>query len=51
VDATNTTGWWSCTDCGIEAELSAGATGGCQVPCPDCAGPMVEQWNWDAAAA
>jgi hypothetical protein len=50
VDTTNTTGWWSCPGCGVEAELSAGATAGCEVPCPDCAGPMVEQWYWDAAA-
>jgi hypothetical protein len=45
-----TTGWWSCPECAVDAELSDAATAGCEVPCPDCGGAMVEQWRWDAAA-
>jgi len=50
MDTTMTTGWWNCSDCPVEAELPIGATSGFQVPCPDCGGTMVEQWQWDAAA-
>jgi hypothetical protein len=50
MDTTMTTAWWSCPECAVEAELPAGATAGCQVPCPDCGDPMTEQWVWDAAA-
>ncbi|WP_214404991.1 hypothetical protein [Pseudonocardia lacus] len=50
MDTTTMTGWWSCSECAVEAELAVGATNGFQVPCPDCGGVMVEQWQWDAAA-
>lgn len=44
---TLTTGWWTCTDCGIDAELPAPSTAGFAVACPDCDSPMTEQWQWD----
>lgn len=50
MDTTITTGWWSCPGCAVEAELPVSATSGCEVPCPDCGGPMAEQWRWDTAA-
>ncbi|HZG91905.1 MAG TPA: hypothetical protein VEZ42_16960 [Pseudonocardia sp.] len=50
MDTMMTTGWWNCAECGVDAELAAGATAGCEVPCPDCGDPMVEQWQWEAAA-
>lgn len=48
---TSTTVWWSCPDCGVDAEISGpeGAAGA--VPCPDCTAPMAEAWRWDAASA
>jgi uncharacterized paraquat-inducible protein A len=51
MDNTITTGWWTCSGCGIDAELPIAATGGCEVPCPDCEDAMAEQWRWDAVAA
>jgi hypothetical protein len=50
MDATDTTGWWMCTQCGADAELPATDTAGFRVACPDCGGGMAEQWRWDAAA-
>jgi uncharacterized paraquat-inducible protein A len=50
MDATDTTGWWTCTDCGADAELPAADTAGFRVACPDCGGGMTEQWRWDPAA-
>jgi len=50
MDATTTTGWWTCSACGAEAELPDTDTRGCLVSCPDCTGEMSEQWRWDAAA-
>ncbi|MGQ0574347.1 MAG: hypothetical protein ACT4RN_09105 [Pseudonocardia sp.] len=47
MDATHTTGWWTCSDCGAEAELPASDTSGFRVPCPDCAGALTELWSWD----
>jgi len=37
---TNTTGWWSCPGCDVDAELPEALTG-YEVPCPDCAEPML----------
>jgi predicted RNA-binding Zn-ribbon protein involved in translation (DUF1610 family) len=51
MDTTNTTGWWMCTGCGVEAELPVTATAGCEVPCPDCGEAMSESWRWDVLAA
>jgi hypothetical protein len=47
----DTTGWWTCSDCGVLAELADADTSGFCVTCPDCAGPMTEQWRWDQTAA
>jgi hypothetical protein len=41
MDTTNTTGWWSCPGCGVDAELPEVDLAGYEVPCPDCAEPMV----------
>jgi hypothetical protein len=51
MDTTNTTGWWGCSGCSVDAELPVSATAGCQVPCPDCGEPMTESWSWETAAA
>ncbi|SFO38989.1 hypothetical protein SAMN05216207_105027 [Pseudonocardia ammonioxydans] len=42
--------WCRCAGCGVQAELPAGETAGVEVPCPDCAGPMTEEWTWETAA-
>jgi hypothetical protein len=51
METTNTTGWWTCSDCGADAELMSCDTTGFRVDCPDCAGLMAEQWRWENAAA
>lgn len=45
------TGWWSCTECGVDAELPGVDAGGVQVGCPDCDGVMAQSWAWDTARA
>lgn len=50
MDTTNTTAWWTCSECGGDAELPATETVGFEVVCPDCTGPMAEQWRWESAA-
>lgn len=50
MDTMNTTGWWTCSDCGADAELPAPDTSGFLVACPDCPGAMAEQWSWDISA-
>jgi hypothetical protein len=50
MDTMTATGWWACSECGVEAELPAPDTLGLMVTCPDCAGEMQEQWYWDSAA-
>jgi len=47
MDATHTTGWWTCSDCGVEAELPGSETAGLHVLCPDCDGVLVELWTWE----
>lgn len=47
---TSTTVWWTCQDCGVDAELPGFEGAGPAEPCPDCAGEMAEQWRWDSAA-
>jgi hypothetical protein len=49
MDSTTATGWWTCAECGIDAELPGPDTSGFHVPCPDCPGLMTEQWTWDPA--
>lgn len=41
METTNTTGWWSCPGCDVDAELPESSFAGYEVPCPDCAEPMV----------
>ncbi len=41
METTNTTGWWSCQGCGVDAELPEFDLSGYEVPCPDCTEPMV----------
>jgi len=48
MDTTNTTGWWTCSDCGVDAALPALDTAGFLVGCPDCDGVMAEQWHWES---
>lgn len=43
-------GWWTCAECGVEAELPASDTAGFVVACPDCDAEMVELWSWEPAA-
>lgn len=43
-------GWWACVDCGVDAELPDLGAAGFLVECPECGGPMSEQWSWDVAA-
>lgn len=50
MDATLTTGWWTCSDCGVDAELSGADTARFRIACPDCDGVMAEQWRWDGPA-
>lgn len=51
MDATmSTTVWWTCLDCGVDAEMPAPDSAGGTVPCPDCTAEMAEQWRWDSAA-
>jgi hypothetical protein len=50
MDATDQTGWWTCTQCGVDAELPEADTAGFRIACPDCGSGMSEQWRWDAAA-
>lgn len=47
MDVTHTTGWWACSDCGVEAELPALETTGFRLACPDCDGELVELWSWE----
>ncbi len=47
---TSTVVWWTCLDCGVDAELAGSDGTGVAVPCPDCTADMAEQWRWDAAA-
>jgi hypothetical protein len=53
METTDTTGWWHCPGCGVDAELEfepgAGAEPTAQ-PCPDCAEPMLERLPWEVAA-
>ena len=51
METTDTTAWWSCTGCGVDAELAAADLIGYEVPCPDCAEPMVLWRGGDALAA
>lgn len=39
--------WCTCVDCDGQAELALPEYGGLQVGCPDCGGPMTEDWRWD----
>jgi hypothetical protein len=48
--APDTAVWWSCTDCGVDVELTTD-TGGFLQPCPDCPGSLHELWRWESAAA
>jgi hypothetical protein len=48
--SSSTIGWWACNDCGVDVELPDLGAAGFLVECPECAGPMTEQWSWDAAA-
>jgi hypothetical protein len=41
METTNTTGWWSCLSCDVDAELPESSLAGYEVPCPDCTEPMV----------
>ena len=50
MDTTNTTGWWSCPGCGVDAELAEPDLTGYEVPCPDCAEPML-LWREFAAVS
>ena len=53
METTDTTGWWHCPGCGVDAELEfepgVGADPTAQ-PCPDCAEPMLERLPWEVAA-
>jgi hypothetical protein len=47
----STTIWWTCPDCGVDAEL-AGPDHAPGLPaCPDCEIPMAESWRWETVAA
>jgi hypothetical protein len=48
---TDTTVWWSCTDCGVDVELPVTGTAGFLLSCPDCTGSLHELWRWEPAAA
>ena len=54
METTDTTGWWACAGCGVDAELDVGLVEaeltGCAVPCPDCGEPMTERQVWEVAA-
>ncbi|MEJ3652842.1 hypothetical protein WEH80_07655 [Actinomycetes bacterium KLBMP 9759] len=50
METTNTTGWWNCLGCGVEAELAGAEPAGCEVPCPDCGAPMTQWRQWETAA-
>jgi hypothetical protein len=41
--------WWSCSECGTDAELSA--ADGFLPSCPDCSGSLHELWRWEPVAA
>lgn len=47
MDVTQTTGWWTCSDCGAEAELPDLETTGFRLACPDCEGVLVTLWSWE----
>ncbi len=51
MDTTNATGWWTCSECGVDAELPATETAGFRVACPDCDAAMAERWRWETHAA
>ena len=48
---TDTTVWWSCTDCDVDVELPVTGTAGFLLSCPDCPGSLHELWRWESAAA
>lgn len=48
--ASEVVSWCRCAGCGAEAELPAAETAGVEVPCPDCADPMSEEFSWETAA-
>ena len=53
MDTTDTTAWWQCPGCGVEAELaleSVVTAGPAAQPCPDCGEAMVERLPWEVAA-
>lgn len=52
METTNTTGWWNCFGCEVDAELTEPHLAGYEVPCPDCAEPMVlvREWTMPSAA-
>ena len=43
----NITGWWTCSGCGAEAELTDGDYSGYEMPCPDCDAGMTEWARWE----
>lgn len=50
MDAMHTIDWWTCSDCGVDAELPSADTAGFRVACPDCDNVMTEQWHWAGPA-
>ncbi|MGI5125174.1 hypothetical protein ACQEVB_00025 [Pseudonocardia sp. CA-107938] len=52
METTDTTGWWHCPGCGVDAELELDAVAAepTTQPCPDCAEPMLERQPWGVAA-
>lgn len=47
---TTSTGWWICSGCGVDVELTGADLTGYEMPCPDCSEPMTPWRRWDAAA-
>lgn len=50
METTDTTGWWHCPGCGVDAELDAATEPSTTQPCPDCNEPMLEPSLWVVAA-
>lgn len=50
METTDTTGWWNCQCCDIDAELTGADQIGYEVPCPDCGQPMTQWRQWHTAA-